>query len=626
MKNTKQILGLGLLWISFGCGPKESLHSQLNESPNEYNRIQALGLSGTFTWSDINSIQKYSLPELPWTDTYWPTVEKGLAIRFQNSKPAGLAAFDFSNYLSEFFEVLDSRDPQKIASLSPAEKHDLLLTENLDDFGSLTRAELLSKARTIQKDLEATVQQIAQSQSNEDAKSKEMIAAIKSAANSINGIARDRQIFPKLPMLSSSWGDWSYKVSNPRNQIHSDSEFEINGVNLFDSESVDWSWEGICHGWAPASLFTKEPKHAVMAQRADGTSVLFTEGDLRGLLSKAWADQAPRQGQTMIGGRCEAKDKELKSDRYGRILDGVISCASAGCESFDKSAISFTKSFRLQNFSVQGFREWGKNGSERFMVIVDRNLRNQTIEARLFTTAAALKNWVKTQDSRIGVDAIVNTQTNCRDVNPMTLHLLLTKVMPKGQGFIMDRIRSMEVWNQPVQSFEIEYVPVPGSTVAANELTEVSTILDDHWQHRAPDTTYVVNVTAKLHWSKENGPRVSYTEFGRDIDADSMEYLNFKYTLEFDAQKNLIGGEWGHVPGPGQEWTTSSRNGSAPDFVYYYENGAEPLNRNRNSRSFPNVDYDNLVKKLHACSLKDDDLKDFRLSSGTTIQYVECKI
>jgi hypothetical protein len=207
----------------------------------------------------------------------------------------------------------------------------------------------------------------------------------------------------------------------------------------------------------------------------------------------------------------------------------------------------------------------------------------------------------------------------------MTMHLLLTQVMTKNQGFIMDRTRTMEVWNQPVKSFKLEYVKVSGSPVPANELTDVQTIEDDHWQYRAKGTAFVANVTATLKWSTENGPRVSYLEYGRDVDEQSMLDLVLKYTLEFDEQKNLIGGEWGHVPAPGEEWTSSSRNGSAPDFIYYYDNGAEPFNRNRSARAFPTVDYDNLVRKLHECSLSETDVKEFDLA-GRTIQYTECML
>ena len=96
----------------------------------------------------------------------------------------------------------------------------------------------------------------------------------------------------------------------------------------YEKRDVPWGWMGFCHGWAPASIVYKKPKHGVYWVDNNGGNsreIVFTEGDIRGYLTRIAADMTPKPVQQIIGERCEIGDAEIvKRDDNGRIVDGII--------------------------------------------------------------------------------------------------------------------------------------------------------------------------------------------------------------------------------------------------------------------------------------------------------------
>ena len=64
------------------------------------------------------------------------------------------------------------------------------------------------------------------------------------------------------------------------------------------------SWNGICHGWATASLLFQEPK-AITVHGSNGIEVPFGSSDIKALLTLYAADYAPRQGARSLAQRCD---------------------------------------------------------------------------------------------------------------------------------------------------------------------------------------------------------------------------------------------------------------------------------------------------------------------------------
>lgn len=77
-------------------------------------------------------------------------------------------------------------------------------------------------------------------------------------------------------------------------------------------------WEGICHGWAPASMNHNEPTPKVMTN-PDGIKIPFGSADIKALLSYYYAFGFKVANTHQMGRRCEKKglfnfSKECKED------------------------------------------------------------------------------------------------------------------------------------------------------------------------------------------------------------------------------------------------------------------------------------------------------------------------
>jgi hypothetical protein len=75
-------------------------------------------------------------------------------------------------------------------------------------------------------------------------------------------------------------------------------------------------WEGICHGWSPASYMYKRPIRSVNVTNADGIQVTFHPDDIKALSSLMWANLG--SSTKFVGGRCNQKNPA--EDANGRVL------------------------------------------------------------------------------------------------------------------------------------------------------------------------------------------------------------------------------------------------------------------------------------------------------------------
>lgn len=67
-------------------------------------------------------------------------------------------------------------------------------------------------------------------------------------------------------------------------------------------------WEGICHGWAPASMNHPEPQPKILIS-ADGIRIPFGSSDIKGLMSFYYANHHPEVARHM-GLRCDPGSAE----------------------------------------------------------------------------------------------------------------------------------------------------------------------------------------------------------------------------------------------------------------------------------------------------------------------------
>ncbi len=126
----------------------------------------------------------------------------------------------------------------------------------------------------------------------------------------------------------------------------------------------------------------------------------------------------------------------------------------------------------------------------------------------------------------------------CRDTNPGSFHLVLTnEIGRRKKAFVMDVTRDVEVWNQPVHSFQSrkasERPASPGSAPGTAIEYEIIT-----------DVSYVVEVRAA--WERHVGTT-----------GNAKKYARYRYFLEVDARGAIVGGSWISTDRPDFLWTTT---------------------------------------------------------------------
>ena len=357
--------------------------------------------------------------------------------------------------------------------------------------------------------------------------------------------------------------------------------------NRYEGQDKDnWSWQGICSGWAPASIAEDPPVHPVIARKEGRPDITFYEGDLRGLLSKVYDTNRFTKSRRTIGVRCDSDIEDIPRDRYNRPIDGLFSDSG--------------KTFDI-------VRDW----SDKSGVVQIRN-KDKTIDW-LMTDApfSRIKGvhqvWVYNdhrkvaedlRDGKRGRQALDWTKSDveffkvCRDLNAGTFHLALNQLLSfeaeNPQSFVVEMDRDRQVWNHPVWGFSSrieEPVPVSEDRSATRYF-------------RAPGTAYVANVkTSLLYITEYSRPRITYNDQAQyEVDWNNLSGVNkpykvrvFRYSLEFDASGILLGGEWT------EDKEVHSRY---PDFIW--QSGGKPTDTHKRGGASP-IKY-SVVKQLVECS------------------------
>ena len=402
-----------------------------------------------------------------------------------------------------------------------------------------------------------------------------------------------------LNMLSSSW----------KNYLNYSSSFE-----------EPWDWMGHCHGWSVAALNEATPKHGVLAQLG-GKEIFLTEGDIRGLLTKIYADQSPPA--KFASQRCDS-DKLIR-DRLGRVADGKL-CLGEGknsCTATDSGEIVFIATGQSQRgLTVLSNKV---NDDNPRVAVWTGGAGQEAVQVVVYPDMTSFSNnlpKIRARDYTGGQKAILNISLACRDTNPMTLHMALKGlILDKKVGFVMDRTRTAQVWNQPVHKFEFTPLPIKkndkdGTLSAAGEPVPVAEIDDLFRDYRAKGTAFLVQMKVKLFYGVENGPMLTYRASDEAVDVDTV-----MYTLELDSNQNLVGGEWGLIPTTENARDSSlaaGRSGTAPDFLWLIEAKDKPTTGK--------LDYA-LIDKIHRCSLDANNIQKYPWpSEGVSLDYTKCKL
>jgi hypothetical protein len=579
---TSLVLGSSLL--GFACSRTDSV-SETKEGLDTNSSFSLLGNVTSPKYDDLIKTKVVETERQPWTDSYWPLTEKGLSRRWNKSdKPIGL---------SEFFATQTEQNKAKSLDpyLSPAEKYDILFRwRHSSALNETANAELIKSWDLLDNNLDL------------NAEVSSSRALVKGTSDQF-GSASLADFRKQFPMSSDGWASYLYYNSTPHYQF-------------LDKEGSgeDWSWMGSCHGWAPAALMAETPKHAVLAKFED-REVLVTEGDIRGLLTKAWADHSPSQEQFFVGRRCnkniEDPEGEIPADEQGRGYYGEITRGDAKMPFFVNAEqyTSFARaSDRIYPISF-------KEGTGVDKYLLQTYMGNNRYSNVLSDSLDSIRNFIVYKDRTNIEDLGSNVEMfGCWDVNPATLHLaLLEKVGKDKLGLVMDRTRTAQVWNQPVfkATFDV------GNLIAVSETKGGS---------RAVNTKWVAKVSTDVSWISE--PAEQRMHYSTAFENQHVMTSNYVYVLEFDRSMNLIGGSWGDLVDSGEKnakgaviWKQEHNKAQVtPDFLYGFTKGSLPVDNVANG-----FDYSGIIGKLHACSLSAT--TDGKIKVGTqNLTYAKCDL
>lgn len=561
------VFGFSLLAVS--CSPADEAVSTSKEAIDANSNLAKLKVSEAPSYQDIAKKTSVKNPTLPWTDSYWPLNEKSLARRWtKGDQKIGLAQYFES-------QTAKSKESKVDPMLSPADKYDILYRWRHNKvIDAAKNTELMKDWAELENtlDLAAEVSVVRGQVRNAYTKlySEEM-----------------KELRSQFPLSVNSWNDYlSYSTNETYNLL---------GI---ENSGEDWSWMGSCHGWAAAALMEETPKQSVLV-KFDEQEVLMTEGDVRGLLTKAWADRSPDQEQYFLGRRCndnvaEAEGKipagEAGKGYYGEItrgdkVQGFYVSAELYLPSLKPSQRVYPVNYG-DNDSIQGYllETYARRGSSYVMA----------------KDLASLEKFLKDADQSV-VESISKVKMfGCWDINPASFHVaLLEKIGKEGTGLVMDRTRTGQVWNQPVFAADFQI----------GELTKV-------WDaplsnKRAAGTKYLATVTTTVKWvSEPSRPRMSYS---KEFDESHVSDSTYTYVLEFDRNQRLIGGEWGTLDRTDPAQVT-------PDFIYGFTKASKPVDKVEEG-----FDYSGIIAAIHKCSLADESDGEYEVE-GKTYKYKTCAL
>jgi hypothetical protein len=141
----------------------------------------------------------------------------------------------------------------------------------------------------------------------------------------------------------------------------------------------------------------------------------------------------------------------------------------------------------------------------------------------------------------------------CRDLNPASFHLALDHFIGyMQQPLIMDLDHASKVWNYPVIGYRFEYQNF-------RNINEASS-----YPYSAPGTQHLVDVNLELTYVALALPATDR------LDRQTRS-KQLSYTLELNANKVIIGGEWRSAQHPDFMWDMrgfSTENPSVPHLNY----------------------------------------------------------
>ena len=234
----------------------------------------------------------------------------------------------------------------------------------------------------------------------------------------------------------------------------------IKGTSSYDPSFKVEGWWGLCHAWAPATVLYKNPA-PITLKNPQGIKIPFGASDIKALLSLHMHTVPERSSEyTFLGDRCFTDLKSI-------------------------------------------FGKWAKFWNTHSPGADEAALRELQIKAR-----EGLENELK------GLK-------ECNDMNPGAFHVALgNSIGHNKDGFVMDKDRGAETWNQGVYGYKVKILKTRNEKVKDKPFT-------------------VHSIENTVTWVTEIGH--SWKKVKGGIGLTTTKYI---YDLYLDENGNIKGGKW----------------------------------------------------------------------------------
>ncbi len=330
-------------------------------------------------------------------------------------------------------------------------------------------------------------------------------------------------------------GDYDYKLvnkfSNPGNAALS-------------------SWQGYCHAWAPVSLHYPEP-NPVAATNPDGIEVAFGSSDIKAIMISSYAERVKVSFSSFMNGIGRRIGNVFKKIGGSTIPDPDATFVGQRCA---KRFLYPTTKFKN---GKEVFSDYGDPAG-----IMDSEYRSVVESFR--DKALALRFFPEGGPSPTDPGFVQKVMANkedpaCRDVNAGAFHIVIGNQLGlMREGFLIDKTRDVEVWNQPVFRYDSGIVgwsaPDAGASPGTERVVHVKTRLyfaddtDYGWAFWYPTLPSVFGISSPFTGEYERYQQFliregDLTEPGKYPEG-ILDYADYEYKIDLDRDGVILGGEW----------------------------------------------------------------------------------
>ncbi len=326
------------------------------------------------------------------------------------------------------------------------------------------------------------------------------------------------------------------------------------------NKATDAYWEGYCHAWSAASSHYTEPLPVDVDVMIDGKKVTipFGTGDVKALLTANYAD---------LDGWSAAS---AKLNKFKRIFDKSVA---------PKVEIRYVGQMCTKTFTypitkmVGGVEVMTDYGDTEDKLDTDLESLAQTYQQdvlRLYGNKSSGSLTIQQQNRLASVkdpnfvsNARMNSQDPaCSDTNAGSFHIVMANQLGiMKEGFLMDKTRDQEVWNQPIYKFDSRVVgeesPNSKSAPGTAKMVEMDTNLyyaddtDYGWTFWNPSLSgifglkdYFTSFMDEYNKYQDMLIREGDLDTRKEYPEHVLAHAHYRYKLELNRSNEIIGGQW----------------------------------------------------------------------------------